>query len=184
VSRCSVSDHFPHPLKSFCRGNTSRRRSLRCAPSALSLASAPPSTLAASALSQRTGRRLQSRLHRCRCAPPSLHHRQAASQYARVGVASPPRIPPSVFGQGCALAVAAASGCRPGGAARRYACRCLSGRLFGVARSGFRRVLGLRRFRCLGAGFPLGPAWLGAPLPGWAVLAAACPGFFWLAPIC
>ena len=32
-------------------------------------------------------------------------------------------------------------------------------------------------------GFPLSSAWLGAPLPGWAVLATACPGFLGLAPI-
>ncbi len=32
------------------------------------------------------------------CAAPSLHRLYAASQNARVGVASPPRIPPSVFG--------------------------------------------------------------------------------------
>ena len=33
-------------------------------------------------------------------------------------------------------------------------------------------------------GFPVGPACLGALMPGWVMLAAAHPGFCWLAPIC
>jgi hypothetical protein len=72
-------------------------------------------------------------------------------------------------------------GRRPFGPSRWFAGRRLSGWLFCVARSGFWRVLGLRRFWRMAAvsplGYPLGPPWLGASLPGWAVLVAACPGF-------
>ena len=75
-------------------------------------------------------------------------------------------------------------GCRPCGAARWSARCCLSGWLFGVLLSCPRRALGLRRIRRLVAGFALGLPCLGASLPGWAVLAAACPVFFWLAPSC